>query len=108
MLTPTLSLSVDNGNERPKLPVIGSSGITQSSGNYTITKGVDFLIPGRELYISNDSQSNIQITVNCIEGGSLSFLLLPIEIIDERFPLFNSVVVASSGLWRWYVRGNFS
>lgn len=108
MLNPTLSLDKDNGNERPKIPVIGSSGLTQQNGNYTITQGVDFAVPGREIYISNDSQNNITITVNCIEGGAISFLLLPIEIIDERLPLFSSIVVQSSGLWRWYIRGNAS
>lgn len=108
MLTPTLALDRDNGNERPKLPVIGSSGTTQQSGNHTIAQGVDFAVPGRELYLSNDGQANITITVNCIEGGTISFVLLPIEIIDERLPLFNSIIVQASGLWRWYIRGNAS
>lgn len=108
MIIPNLELSVDNGNQRAKLPVIGSSGTTQQNGNYTITQGVDFAFPGRELYISNDSQSNLSIQVNCIEGGSISFVLLPIETIDERLPLFSSVVVSASGLWRFYIRGNAS
>jgi len=108
MITPTLSLGKDNGNERAKLPVVGSSGTTQQNGNYTITQGVDFAIPGRELYISNDSQNNITIQVNTIEGGAISFVLLPIEIIDERLPLFSSVIVTATGNWRWYIRGNAS
>lgn len=108
MLIPALNLSSDNGNERAKLPVIGSSGLTQQNGNYTITQGIDFAVPGRELYLSNDSQSNISVTVNCIEGGTISFLLLPIETIDERLPLFSSIIVVASGLWRFYIRGNAS
>lgn len=108
MLTPTLFLDRDNGNERAKLPVIGSSGTTQQSGNYTITLGVDFAVPGRELYITNDNQTNMTIVVNCVEGGTISFVLLPIEIIDERLPIFKSVVVTATGSWRWYVRGNAS
>lgn len=105
MFTPTSTLDKDNGNQRARLPVIGSSGTTQQSGNYTITQGVDFAVPGRELFISNDSQSNITVLVNLIEGGTMSFVLLPIETIDERLPLFSSVVVTASGSWRWYVRG---
>lgn len=108
MITPTLTLGQDNGNERAKLPVIGSSGATQQNGNYSITQGVDFALPGRELYISNDSQSNITINVNLIEGGVLSFVLLPIETIDERLMLFSRVDVTATGNWRWYVRGNAS
>lgn len=107
-MNPVLSLGSENGYERAKLPVIGSSGTTQQSGNYTITQGVDFLMPGRELYISNDNQSNMQITVNLIENGIIEFLLLPIETIDERLPLFSSVIVQASGAWRWYIRGNAS
>lgn len=61
MLIPSLAMGQDNGNERAKLPVIGSSGTIQQNGNYTITQGVDFAVAGRELYISNDSQSNITI-----------------------------------------------
>jgi hypothetical protein len=112
MLTPTLSLDKDNGNERAKLPVIGSSGAPSytlpQSGNYTITQGVDFAVSGRELFIQNDGNANITVVVNTIEGGSLGFLIEPGEQFDERLPLFSSVIVTSSGNWRWRVRGNAS
>lgn len=107
MLNAQVSLGVDNGNERAKLPVISSSGLIQQNGNYTITQGVDFSIPARELFLSNDSSANITIQVIC-QDGELDFLLLPGETINERLPIFNKVIVTSSGLWRFYIRGNFS
>ena len=108
MFTPTLAVGQDNGNERPKLPVIGSSGTTQQNGNYSITQGVDFAIAGRELFISNDSTSqNITFTVTC-DGGTLSFFLSPGDTFNERLPMFTLVNVTASDVWRWYVRGNVS
>lgn len=111
MLTPTLNLAADNGNERAKLPVIGASGAPSytlpQSGNYTITQGTDFQGAGRELLISNDGNANITVVVNCLEG-TLGFLMQPGEQLDERLPLFISVVVTSAGNWRWRIRGNAS
>jgi len=107
MITPTLSLDKDNGNERAKLPVIGSNYTTPQSGNYTITMGVDFAVLGRELFIQNDSNANITFVVNCKEGP-FGFLIQPGEQFDERLLLFSSVIVTSSGSWRWRVRGNAS
>jgi len=108
MLIPTLNLDKDNGNQRAKLPVVGSSGTTQVDGNYIITQGVDFALPGREIFISNDSTANLTIVVNIIEGGTISFVLLPAETIDERLPLFDTVTVTATGHWRYYIRGNAS
>ena len=107
MLQPTLSLGNDNGNERAKLPVIGSSYTGPQSGNYTITQGVDFRGSGRELFIQNDGNVNITVVVNCLEG-TIGFLIQAGEQLDERLPLFSSVVVTSTGNWRWRVRGNVS
>ena len=107
MITPTLALTADNGNERAKLPVIGSDNGTPVSGNYTITIGIDIPVSGRELFLVNNSGANMTIVINC-DGGSIGFLLYPNEQFDERLPLFSSVVVTALGSWRWRVRGNVS
>jgi hypothetical protein len=107
MFKGTLSLSSDNGNERAKLPVIGSSYTGSQSGNYTITLGTDFAVPARELFIQNDDSANISFVVNCQEG-TLGFLIQPGEQFDERLPIFNSVIVTAGGNWRFRVRGNVS
>lgn len=108
MIKSTLSLNRDNGNERVKLPVVGSDNGTQVSGNYTIGSAIgDLPTQGRELWISNDSNSNITFIVTCTEG-TLGFLIQPGETFDERLPLFNYVAVTASGNWRWRVRGNVS
>lgn len=107
MINPILALDRDNGNERAKLPVIGSSFTGPQSGNYTITQGTDFQGRGRELFIQNDDSNNITFTVNC-DGGILGFQIQPGEQFDERLPLFLSVIVLSSGNWRWRIRGNAS
>jgi len=88
-------------NKRTKVPVYDGSGSTQESGNQTLT--MDF--PMRELFISNDSNSNITFTVTGNASLNMSFLLLPGEVFDERLPLFNQVVVTASGVWRYRVRG---
>lgn len=107
MITSNLALNKDNGNERAKLPVIGSSFTGPQSGNYTITLGVDFSVPARELFIQNDNNANMTVVVNCIDG-SLGFQIQPGEQFDERLPMFKSVLVTATGNWRWRIRGNFS
>lgn len=107
MLNPILSIDRDNGLERPKLPVIGSSYTGPQSGNYTITRDTDFKGAGRELFIQNDDNNNITFTVIC-DGGILGFQIQPGEQFDERLPLFSSVIVNAGGSWRWRVRGNAS
>ncbi len=107
MINPILALDRDNGNERAKLPVIGSSFTGPQSGNYTITLGTDFKGAGRELFIQNDDSNNITFTIVC-DGGTLGFQIQPGEQFDERLPLFSSVIVVSLGNWRWRVRGNAS
>lgn len=95
-----------HGDGRDRLPVIGSSGTTQQSGNYSPTVGTDFPVPARELFIANDDPSNsITITVVC-NGGTLSWVLLAGETFNERLPTFTQVIVVAANLWRWYVRGN--
>ena len=107
MITPSLAVGQDNGNERAKLPVIGSSYTGPQSGNYTITGGTDFQGAGRELFIQNDGSADILVVVNCLEG-ILGFDIQAGEQFDERLPLFSSVVVTASGNWRWRIRGNAS
>lgn len=107
MINSKLALDRDNGNERAKLPVIGSSFTGPQSGNYTITQGVDFNGVGRELFIQNDGNSDITFLVNCLEG-QLGFDMQAGEQFDERLPVFSSVVVTAPGNWRWRVRGNAS
>lgn len=108
MITPTLSLSADNGNERAKLPVIGSDNGVPVLTNYTIQVGVDIPFSGRELFLVNNSGSNITFTVTTVDSQQISFLIYANEQFDERLPLFNSVSVVSTGSWRWRVRGNAS
>ena len=107
MITPTLSLGQDNGNERAKLPVIGSNVTASQSGNYTLTLGTDFPFLGRELWISNDTNTTMSFVVNG-DGGALNFTIQAGEDFDERLPLFTTVVVTATGQWRWRVRGNSS
>lgn len=97
----------ENGDQRAKLPVIGSSGDTAVNGNYSIVKGVDIPIFGKELFIANDSTDVMTITIT-MPGGSLSFILNAGDTIDERFPPFSRVDVVATGNWRWYVRGNLT
>ena len=99
---------VYHGDNREKLPVIGSSGVTPVSGNLTISEGTSWpALPARELFLSNDSSGDITITVTCT-GGTLSWILHTGETFNERMPPFTSVVVTASGNWRWYVRGNLT
>lgn len=107
MINPTLALGADNGNERAKVPVMGSTLTSSQSGNYTLTQGVDFPVLGRELWISNDNNNNMTFVVNG-DGGALNFMIQPGEMFDERLPLFSNVVVTATGGWRWRVRGNIS
>lgn len=94
-----------HGDQRPKLPVIGSSGTSAVSGNASIIMGTDFPIPAREIFISNDNDDDMTITVTC-DGGQLGFILYAGDTIEERLPFFTRIDVIASGLWRWYVRGN--
>lgn len=107
MLSNFQSLGADNGNERSKLPVIGSDNGTPVSGNNVISVGVDILFAGREFFITNDSNANLTFIVTC-DGGTIGFLIQPGEQFDERLPLFTSISVTASGNWRWRVRGNAS
>ena len=97
-----------HGDNRDRLPVIGSSGSTPINGNYSPTMGTDWPnIPARELFLSNDSAGDITIDVVC-NGGDLSWILHTGETFNERLPAFTSVVVSASGNWRFYVRGNLT
>lgn len=107
MINPLLTLDRDNGNERAKLPVIGSSFTGPQSGNYVVTQGVDFKGVGREFFLQNDDNFNLTFTVVC-DGGVLGFQIQPGEQFDERLPIFSSVIVLATGNWRWRVRGNAS
>lgn len=107
MINPNLALDRDNGNERAKLPIVGSSYTGPQSGNYTVTSGTDFVGKGREFFLQNDDSNNITFTVIC-DGGTLGFQIQPGEQFDERLPIFTSVVVNAGGNWRWRVRGNVS
>lgn len=88
------------GNLRDRSPVYDTSGGTQVSGNSTLT--MDH--PMREIFISNDNNSNMTIVISGLAGLNMTFLLLPGETLNERLPLFQTVVVTASGVWRWYVR----
>ena len=109
MLNPSaLTESAEHGDQRPKLPVIGSSGTTPISGNYSPTIGIDWPnLLGREFFLSNDSSGDITITINSI-AGILGWVLHAGETFDERTPPFTSVDVTAAGLWRYYVRGNLT
>ena len=91
------------GIQRSHLPVCASSGTSPANGNATIP--FDFLM--RELFLSNDSSSDMTLTVNCT-AGTLGWLLRSGETFNERLPEFASITVTSSGDWRWYVRGNIT
>jgi hypothetical protein len=107
MLTPTATEPTYHGDQRTKLPVIGTSGLNFLTTNYTMQWNVDFPIAPRELFISNDGNSSLTFTVNC-DGGALSWLLQAGEVFDERLPIFYSVAVSASDKWRYKVRGNIT
>lgn len=107
MITRHVTVDSASGYERAKLPVVGSSYTGPQSGNYTVTKDIDFVGHGREFFLQNDDNNNITFTVVCIDG-ILGFQIQPGEQFDERLPLFTSVIVVAGGNWRWRVRGNFS
>lgn len=90
----------EKGNTLTKSPVYDSSGQTQNSGNATLT--MDF--PMRELFLSNDGNGNLTIQVIGNASLNLNFLLLPGETFNERLPLFTSLIITTSGAWRYYVR----
>lgn len=97
-----------HGDQRDRLPVIGSSGITPINGNKTLNAGADWpAIPARELFLTNDDAGDISIIING-PGGSLGWVLHGGETFNERVPPFTSIIVSSPGLWRWYVRGNLT
>lgn len=91
------------GIQRVKLPVCDSSGTTPANGNLT----VNMIFTMRELFLSNDSNADMTLTVNCV-SGTLGWVLHAGETFDERLPEFNSITVTSTGNWRWYVRGNIT
>ena len=97
-----------HGDQRAKLPVIGSSGTTPVTTNATIRAGVDWpLLPARELFLSNDSTGDITFTVTCT-GGTIAMLLHMGETFNERLPPFTSVAITTTGNFRWYCRGNLT
>lgn len=88
------------GNLRDRTPVYDTSGGTQVNGNSTLT--MDH--PMRELFITNDNNTNMTIVVTGLASLNMTFLLLPGETLNERLPLFQVVTVTATGNWRWYVR----
>ena len=90
----------EKGNILPKVSVYDTSGATQENGNLTLT--MDF--PMREVWLGNDSNSNLTAVFTGNASLNMTFLLLPGEILNERLPLFNQIVVTCSGAWRYYVR----
>jgi hypothetical protein len=97
-----------HGDQREKLPVIGSSGVTPVIVNATIQAGVEWPnLPARELFLTNDSAGDIQIVITC-SGGTLSWVLHTGETFNERVPPFTSVAITTTGAYRWYVRGNLT
>ena len=93
-----LDYGKDAGMQRPKLCVYE---FYQGTGNHTET----FPIKMRELLFSNDSTS-ANCTIQLIGPANLniSIILLPNEVVDERFPEFTSVVITATGDWRFYPR----
>jgi len=83
---------------RQLIPVYDSGSET---GNQVLT--MDH--PMRELFISNDSDSeDMTIAITGEASLSLSFTLKPKETLNERFPEFLTATVTSAGDWRWFVR----
>lgn len=94
-LNPVLNRA--EGPQRPKVPV-GLMG--SQSGNQTLTLGHTM----RELLLSNDHASAaLTLTVHTALGD-LSFSVKAGEVLDERYPVFESITVAASGAWRYIAR----
>ena len=90
--------ALDQGHQRVKLPVADAASIT---GNLTITPSV----PMREFLISNDDNVNpLTFTITGDNGYSVTFTLLALDILDERFYPFTQVVVTATGAWRYLLR----
>lgn len=97
-LTTMKKHSYYHGDQRDKLPVYDSGSET---GNKVLT--MDH--PMRELYVANDSiENNLTIVVTGDASLSLTFTLLPGDMINERMPEFTTVTVTATDSWRWYVR----
>ena len=88
-----------HGDQRVMLPVFDSGSAT---GNQVLT--MDH--PMRELFITNDSENdnNMTVVVSGEFGLSLSFTLKPGESLNERFSEFSVVTVTATDGFRWYVR----
>ena len=98
-----------HGDQRSRLPVIGSDNGTPVNGNATLSAGTSWpSFPARELWLSNDSSSTLTITFTFSDGSTLAFIMNQGENFDERMPPFNAILIAASGEWRWRVRGNLT
>lgn len=92
----------DNGREvgiqRDRLPVYESY---EGTGNHTES----FPINQREILVANDSTTD-DMTVQIIGPASLNttFRIKPYEVLDERMPEFNQVVIEAVGTWRFWTR----
>ena len=98
-----------HGDQRSRLPVIGSDNGTPVNGNATLSEATSWAaLPGRELWLSNDSNSTLTITFTFIDNTTLAFQINAGEDFDERMVPFTSIAVSASGYWRWRVRGNLT
>lgn len=86
------------GIQRDVLPV-------DAMGGYTGTQDLFMDYPMRELLIANDDTTN-SMSINVIgdAGYSVSFTILPYEVLNERFYPFTEVKVTATGAWRYIVR----
>lgn len=90
---------VYEGDQRAKLPVY-------ASGSEVGNKVWAMDHPMRELFITNDSLDNNDLTLQVTGDADLdlTFAIKMGETINERFPEFTVLTVTATDGWRWYVR----
>lgn len=88
---------LDQGIQRTRLPV-------DEMGGYTGNQTLFMAYPMRDLVIANDDSSNsLTFTITGDASYSVTFTLLPGDLLDKRFYPFTQITVTATGAWRYIV-----
>lgn len=97
-LTKMKRTSMEQGIQRPKLPV-------DDMGGFTGSQDLFMSYPMRELLISNDdATASLTFTISGDDGSTATFTLQAGDVLDERFYPFKEVNITATGAWRYIVR----
>lgn len=103
MLGETAGGTGGDGSFRTKLPVAFTD---KDTGNKVINiLAIDNGHPQRELLFANDHTEacTVQVT-GALTGVNITFNIDAGEVIDERLPEFDNIIIVSGGPWRTYTR----